>query len=122
MWVRIVGLPLYLWTCDVLRMIEDGCGGYLAIDKETTLWTDVFLWARILVKVEGKERPSTINILSGSRSYEFQLWWELPSWVARVFPSKEVEPGLQHQGGDKCSKHVVQGERVVEENKALMMV
>ena len=34
-WVRIVGLPMHLWTCDVLRMIGDGCGGYLATDEET---------------------------------------------------------------------------------------
>ena len=42
-WVGIVGLPLHLWTCDVLRMIGDGCGGYLATDKETTLRTNVLL-------------------------------------------------------------------------------
>ena len=77
-------------------MIEEGCGGYLATDKETTLRTRCVLWARILVKVEGKERPSTVNILLGSRSYEFQLWWELSPWVVGVFPSKEVELGLQH--------------------------
>ena len=107
-WVRIVGLPLHLWTCDVLRMIGDGCGGYLATDKETTLRTDVLLWARILVKVEGKQRPSIVNILSGSRSYEFQLWRELPPWVAEVFPSKGVEPGLQLHEGDEWSKRAVQ--------------
>ena len=108
-WVRIVGLPLHLWTCDVLRKIEDGCGGYLATDEETTRRTNVLLWARILVKAEGRERPSTVNILSGSRSYELQIWWELPPWVAGVFPSKGVDTGLQNQEGDEWSKRVVQG-------------
>ena len=63
-WVRIVGLPMHLWTCDVLRMIEDGCGGYLATDEETTHRTKVLIWARILAKAEGRERLSTVNILS----------------------------------------------------------
>ena len=54
------------------------CGGYLATDEETIRRIEVLLWARILVKAEGRERPSTVNILSGSRSYELQIWWELP--------------------------------------------
>ena len=70
LWVRIVGLPLHLWTCEVLRMIGDGCGGYLATDEDTIRRTEVLLWARILVKAEGQERLSTVNILAGSRSYE----------------------------------------------------
>ena len=108
-WVRIVGLPLHLWTCDVLRMIGDGCGGYLATDKETIRRTDVLLWARNLVQVEGRERQSTINILSGSRSYELQIWWELPPWVVGVFPSKGVDTGMQNQEGDEWSLRIAQG-------------
>ena len=42
-WVRILGLPLHLWTCDVLRMIGDGCGGYLATDEETIRRTGVVM-------------------------------------------------------------------------------
>ena len=88
-------------------MIGDGCGEYLAIDEETACRTDVLLWASILVKAEGRERPSTVNILSGSRSYELQIWWELPPWVAGVFLSKGVDTGLQHQEGDEWSKRAV---------------
>ena len=41
-------------------------------------------------------RPSTVNILTGSRSYELQIWWELPPWVAGVYPSKmEAGAGMQ---------------------------
>ena len=64
-WVRIVGLPMHLWKCDVLRMIGDGCGGYLATDEETIHQTEVLLWARILVTAEGRKRLSIVNILSG---------------------------------------------------------
>ena len=108
-WVRIVGLSLQLWPCDVLRMIEDGCGGYLATDKKTIRRTDVLLWARILVKEEGRERLSTVNILLGSRSYELQIWWELSPWIVGVFHSKGVDTGPQHQEGDEWSKRATQG-------------
>ena len=107
--VRIVGLPLHLWTCDVLRMIGDGCGGYLATDEETIRRTEVLLSARILVKAEGRERPSTVNILSGSKRYELQIWWKLPSWVVGVFPSKRAKTGMQNQEEDEWSLRVVQG-------------
>ena len=74
-----------------MRRLENDRGwvwGILATDEETIHQTEVLLWARIFVKAEGRERPSTVNILSGLRSYELQIWWELPPWVARVFPSK----------------------------------
>ena len=108
-WVRIVGLPLHLWTCDILRMIGDECGGYLATDEETIRWTEVLSWARILVKAEGRERPSTVNILSGSRSYELQIWWELSPWVVGVFPSKGADIGVQNQEEDEWRLRVFQG-------------
>ena len=105
LWVRIVGLPLHLWTCEVLRMIGDGCGGYLDTDEDTRHRTEVLLWARILVKAEGQERPSTVNILAGSRSYEIHIWWEVPPWVAEVVPSKEADIRMQNKEEDEwCSR------------------
>ena len=64
-------------TYDVLKMIGDNFGGFLALDKETALRTKV-LWARLLVKTEGKMRPIGVNILERSRSFELQVLWELP--------------------------------------------
>ena len=75
-WIRVVGLPLHLCRHEVLKKIGDNCGGFLAIDKAATLRTKV-LWARILVKAEGKVKPSVVNILEGVRSYELQIWFEL---------------------------------------------
>ena len=42
-------------------------------------------WAKMLIKSEGKSRPSTVNILEGPRSYELQIWWEIPPWVTGVY-------------------------------------
>ena len=54
-------------------------------DKETVLRKEM-KWARLLVKTEGKARPSTVNILEGPRSYELQIWWEILPWVTGVYP------------------------------------
>lgn len=60
------------------------------MDKETDLRMEL-RWARLKVRMERKEKPSTVNILVGARSYELQMWWEAPPWVVGVFPlSKEV--------------------------------
>ena len=94
-WVRVMGLPLHLWTSETLKQIGDGCGGFLKVDEETRLRTETS-WARILVRLKEIARPSIVNILAGSRSYELQIWWELPPWVAEVYPSKmEAGTGMQ---------------------------
>ena len=94
-WVRVLGLPLHLWTRETLKQIGDRCGGFLKVKEETGLGSEIS-WVRILVRLQETMRPSTVNILAGSRSYELQIWWELSSWVAEVYPSKmEVAEGVQ---------------------------
>ena len=93
-WIRVVGLPLHLWSYEVLKMIGDSCRGFLAIDKDTTLRTK-FSWARVLVKLAGKTRPSVVNILEGARSFEIQIWWELPPWSIWVYLAKKRKEQLQ---------------------------
>ena len=36
-WIRVVGLPLHLWYREILKMIGDSCGGFVDLDRETTL-------------------------------------------------------------------------------------
>ena len=84
-WVRVVGLPLHLWKTEVLKKIGDACGGFVAIDKITERRMELS-WARILIKSTGSPRPSTVNILEGPRSFELQIWWEVPPWVTDVYP------------------------------------
>ena len=85
-WIRVVGLPLHLWTPEILKKIGDACGGFVTEDKETEMKMEM-KWARMLIKLEGKARPSTVNILEGPRSYELQIWWEIPPWVTGVYPT-----------------------------------
>ena len=84
-WIRVVGLPLHLWKPETLRKLGDVCGGFVALDKNTEKKTEV-KWARMLIKVIGKTRPSVVNILEGPRAFEVQIWWEFSPWVTRVYP------------------------------------
>ena len=84
-WIRVVGLPLHLWKPEILRKLGDACGGFMALDKNTEKKTEV-KWARMLIKVVGKSRPSVVNILEGPRSFELQIWWEISPSVTGVYP------------------------------------
>ena len=68
-WIMVVGLPFHLWKPEILRKLGDACGGFVALDKNKEMKTEV-KWARMLIKVEGKSRPSVVNILEGPRSFE----------------------------------------------------
>ena len=89
-WIRVVGLPLHLWKPEILRKLGDACGGFVALDENTKKKMEV-RWARLLIKVEGKSRPSVVNILEGPRSFELQIWWEIPPWVTGVYPVSSRE-------------------------------
>ena len=86
-WIRVFGLPLHLWTEEILVKIRDSCVGFVAMDKETSLMEN-FHWARILVKMEGSGRPTSVILLAGARSYEIQLWWEIQPRVTEVYPCR----------------------------------
>ena len=36
-------------------------------------------WAKILVKLDGKDFPSTLQVVVDSLSFSLQLWWKGPS-------------------------------------------
>ena len=69
-WIRVVDLPLHLWTGEILKKVGDSCGGFVALDEETTYKKDL-QWARIQVKKKNStEKPSLVNLLAGARSYK----------------------------------------------------
>ena len=111
-WIRVVGLPLHLWTPEILRKIGDACGGFVAVDKNTELKTEV-KWVRMLVRMVGKPRPSVVNILEGPRAFEMQIWWEVPPWVSGVYPvgarAAEVSPEVEEEAETRAGKGVELG-------------
>ena len=85
-WIRVVGLPLHLWKKEILENIRDSCGGFVALDKETSLRKNL-LWVRILIKMKSSGRPTSVNLLA-PRSYELQIWWEIQPRVIEVYPRR----------------------------------
>ena len=82
----------------------------MALNKVTEIKTEV-KWARMLIKSADKSRPSAVNILEGPRSFELQIWWEIPPWVAVVYPvSSSVEaknPKEEEEGVARVALRVV---------------
>ena len=74
-WVRLLGLPLHLWSRPILKRIGDKCGGFDAVDENKAFLIDP-RWARIRVKWDGSSNPRSVVVSDGDRSFVIQLWWE----------------------------------------------
>jgi len=55
-WIRIIGVPLHLWSHQVFVEIGQLCGGWVATEEETELKNHM-KWARILVADDGINIP-----------------------------------------------------------------
>ena len=102
--VRVVALPLHFWSREVFRKIGDCCGGFVAVDEDTAAFKEL-QWARLLVKSEGLEWPSSLQVVVGSSCYAIQLWWEVQPEVSKVAPMIRNETGKEQEvrddgGGD----------------------
>ena len=67
-WVRVVGLPLHFWSREVFKNIGECCGGFVAVDEDTTASKEI-QWARLLVKSEGFEWPSSLQVVVDSSCF-----------------------------------------------------
>ena len=39
--MRVVGLPFHLWSREVFKRIGESCGGFIAVDEETALFSQL---------------------------------------------------------------------------------
>ncbi|KAF3616335.1 hypothetical protein FXO38_34604 [Capsicum annuum] len=76
-WIKIVGLPLHLWSQKVFKAIGDCCGGWIETEEETTLRNHL-RWARIRVRSDGSSIPKEIKVERDGIIFELQIWTELP--------------------------------------------
>ncbi|WMV36295.1 hypothetical protein MTR67_029680 [Solanum verrucosum] len=60
-WIRVIGLPLHLWSHKIFRQIGDFCGGWKSTEKETGLKNHLKS-ARIEVKGDGQNVPREVTI------------------------------------------------------------
>ncbi|RVW66520.1 LINE-1 reverse transcriptase-like [Vitis vinifera] len=72
-WVRIYGLPVLLWNPTVLRRVGEECGGFIDIDSKTKKLEEL-QWARILVRSNGGDKPSTLEIGIEEEVFTLALW------------------------------------------------
>ena len=82
LWVRILGLPISLWSEDLFRALGDRYGGYMAMTEET-LHRNHAKWARICVRGTGTAIPASLMIGMGSLVYACPIWVESSARVVR---------------------------------------
>ena len=110
-WVRVLGLPLHLWSREVLQKIGDGCGGFVALDDDIAMLSHLQS-ARILVRSCGRVKPGSLQVVVGASSFSIQLWWEVPPSFSMLVPRYNnngdcgLEEGENVEGGPHASKRV----------------
>ena len=98
-WVRIVGLPLHFKSQEAFRKIGDCCGRFVTVDENTTNFKEL-QWARLLVRSEHLEWPSSLQVAVGSVCYAFQLWWKVKPGLSEVVPVIKNEMGKEREVRD----------------------
>lgn len=77
-WVRILGLPLHLWSQTTFKAIGDRSGGWVETEEETMLWNHL-KWARIRVIGDGHNTPKEIVVENGGVLFKLEIWVESPA-------------------------------------------
>ena len=98
-WVRVVGLPFYCWSEEILKRIGDCCGGFVEVGGETKNVSQL-QWARILVKNRGNFFPGTLHLAADDYCYALQLWWERLPWLSKVVTMKKMKGGEKEKARD----------------------
>ena len=74
-WVKIVRLPISLWSPTILRRVGEECGGFVAVNDQAKTLGEI-QWARILFKTRGDFMLSVLEIEVEEDVYFLSLWWE----------------------------------------------
>ncbi|KAH0686409.1 hypothetical protein KY290_017992 [Solanum tuberosum] len=71
-WIRILGLPLCLWSQNTFEQIGEQCSGYIETEEETSLKHHLH-WARIKLKGDGKSIPPEIEVVGGGMVHNLDM-------------------------------------------------
>lgn len=112
-WVRIVGLPIFLWDSTVLRRVGEECGGFLAVDSQTENLEEL-QWAQLLVKTNNDDLPNALEISIEEVCYSLTLWWEIRPSIRKISSSScgKINIPREEVGGEIIARA---GQRMVEE-------
>ena len=67
----------------MLRRVGDECDGFIDIDSKMKKLEEL-QWARILVRADGGDKPSTLEIGIEEEVFTLALWWELKPSVKKL--------------------------------------
>ena len=101
-WVRLLGLPLHLWSMKLFQLLGDRCGGFGAVDEDTAQNRNK-QWARVLVKSDGRKLLGSLRVVVGSICFAVQLWWEVPSWMSQVVSKGNWREIRDKGDGSSCT-------------------
>lgn len=91
-WIKMVGLPLHLWSQRIFKEVGDLCGGWLQTVEETKLRNHL-KWARIKVKGDGDSIPKTVDLIhEGFHLQNPDLVWSVGT-VCRRWRKREESYG-----------------------------
>ncbi|WMV55388.1 hypothetical protein MTR67_048773 [Solanum verrucosum] len=108
-WIRLLGLPMNLWSQKVFKEIGDICGGFIETEEETSLKNHLH-WARIKVRGDGERIPREVEVTCDGFTYTIPVWCEAPVTV-RLSEERREEKGkypgsafAEEKGGTTCEK------------------
>ncbi|KAF3665931.1 hypothetical protein FXO38_09300 [Capsicum annuum] len=101
-WIRILGLPLSMWSNNMFEQIGDQCGGFIEAEEETPLKNHLH-WARIKIRGDGKKVPREIEMASDSYVYTMPIWVESPVTFRRE-KEKSKEESIYPMDNEKAEK------------------
>ncbi|KAG5609935.1 hypothetical protein H5410_021216 [Solanum commersonii] len=87
-WIRVLGIPLNLWSEEIFKLIRERCRGFIEMEEETTLKNHLH-WASIKVKGDGARVPREIEVNSEGFVYQILIWCETPVIVKKEETKKE---------------------------------
>ncbi|KAF3661862.1 hypothetical protein FXO37_12741 [Capsicum annuum] len=101
-WIRILGLPLSMWSNNMFEQIGDQCGGFIEAEEETSLKNHLH-WASIKVRGDGKKVPREIEMASDGYVYTMPIWVESPVTFRRE-KEKSKEESIYPMDNEKAEK------------------
>lgn len=100
-WIRVLVLPLHLWSESIMKKTGDKFGGWLATEEETTIKNHL-RWARIKVKGPIDNISREVEIGDGDLIFSLPVWVEAPARFRRSemveLDSRDVSPRLEKEG------------------------
>ncbi|KAK4723748.1 hypothetical protein R3W88_026527 [Solanum pinnatisectum] len=82
-WIRVLGLPLHLWSTGMMKEIGEKCGGWLETEEETELKNHL-RWARIRVKGSSETISAFVKVEDREWRYRMPMWCEAPARVEKI--------------------------------------